>query len=128
MSFVGLDGTRETLTTDISATETELPISGGAALCARLGATGTSKLEINDGVYFEIVLVTGCASGKPAVTRGAEGTTARAFVKGSCVRYVLTTSTVCELLAAGTCAASAACTALKVIAGKTLPAAVGGAP
>ena len=126
MSFIGLDGIRTTLSADLSATATELPLSDASTLCATIGTGNTSKLEITDGTFTEIVKVTGCASGSPVVERGQEGTTAHAFVKGSCVRYVLTTSTVCELISVGGCAASASCTALKVVAGKTLPAAVGG--
>lgn len=117
MALIGLDGFSEVLTTAISSTDAVLPVSGGAALCVSLGAN-TSKLVISDGVYREVVHVIGCLTGLPQVLRGQEGTQARSFVAGACVKYVLLTSSICELIAAGGCAAVATCVPLNVTAGK----------
>lgn len=120
MAFIGLDGTSEILLSAISATDTVLPISGAASVCVALG-TNTSKFLISDGVYEEVVRVTGCLSGKPVVVRGQEGTVARSFIAGSCVAYKLTTATICDLISGGGCSASVSCVPLQVIAGLSFP-------
>lgn len=127
MAFIGLDGISEELTAAVSSSALVLPITNGASLCARLGA-GTSKLKISDGVYEEMVLVTGCSSGNPVVTRAQEGTAARAFAAGSCVAYVITTATICALINSGECDDIPGCTPLTVVAGSDFPAAETGLP
>ena len=120
MAFIGLDGTSEILLSAISATDTVLPISSAASVCIALG-TNTSKFSISDGVYEEIIHVTGCLSAKPVVLRGQEGTIARSFVAGSCVSYKLTTATICDLISGGGCSAGVSCVPLRVVAGLNFP-------
>lgn len=127
MAFIGLDGIAEELTTGVSSSALVLPITNGASLCARLGV-GTSKLKISDGVYEEIVYVTSCSGGNPVVTRAREGTAARAFAAGSCVSYVITTVTICDLINSGQCDDLPGCVPLTVVAGSNFPAATTGLP
>lgn len=122
--FIGLDGAVESLTNSISATETEIPVSGSVAT---LIGTNTSKLRISDGVYTEYVKVTGVSGTKLTVLRGQDGSTARAWATGACVSYVMTTSIVCELIAQGGCAATGTCTAV-TYGTKSVPQAVIGKP
>lgn len=126
MAFTGLDGISEELTAAVSAVALVLPITNGAALCVRLGA-GASKLKISDGVYEEIVYVTGCSGNNPTVLRAQEGSVARAFAAGSCVSYVITTATICDLINSGECA-DTDCIPLTIVAGSTFPAAATGLP
>jgi hypothetical protein len=111
--FKGLDSYNSTLTSNITATETTLPIKA-----LGLGAD-YSYLEISDGVYSEIVKVTGDFT--------ATRTNGRAFVAGSCVRYRVTTDVVCELIAQGGCAGGGVCTPVSLGA-TSVPAAVIGTP
>ena len=76
--FIGLDGAVESLTNSISATETEIPVSGSIATL--IGAN-TSKLRISDGVYTEYVKVAGVSGTKLTVLRGQDGSTARAWLQ-----------------------------------------------
>lgn len=111
--FKGLDSYNATLTSNISATETTLPIPA-------LGlGSNYSYVEITDGVYSEIVKVTGDYT--------ATRTNGRAFVAGSCVRYKVTTDVVCELIAQGGCGGGGTCTAVSLGA-TSVPAAVIGQP
>ena len=127
MALIGLDGFSESLGVGINASDTVLPVSNGAGLCTQLGAN-TSKLLISDGIYWEIVYVTGCVNGLPQVVRGREGSQARSFTAGSCVQYILLTSTVCDLINSGGCSPDAACVALNIIAGRKFPDAETGLP
>jgi len=127
MSFIGLDRVSEELTTGISAAALVLPVTNGASLCVRLGAR-TSKLKISDGVYEELVYVTGCTGDNPIVTRAQEGTSARAFAAGSCVSYVITTATICDLISSGDCGGPLGCMPLSVLAGSVLPSPESGIP
>lgn len=111
--FKGLDSYNSTLTSNITATETVLPITA-------LGlGTDYSYLEITDGVYSETVKVTGDFT--------ATRTNGRAFVAGSCVRYRITTDVVCELISQGGCGATGTCTPVSLGA-TSVPAAVVGVP
>ena len=127
MAFIGLDRVSEELTIGISAAALVLPVTNGASLCVRLGA-GTSKLKISDGVYEELVYVTSCTGNNPVVVLAREGTAARAFAAGSCVSYVITTTTICDLINSGDCDGLATCLALEVMAGSDFPAADTGLP
>ena len=111
--FKGLDSYNTTLTSNISATETTLPIPA-----LGLGAD-YSYLEITDGVYSETVKVTGDFT--------AERTNGRAFVAGSCVRYKVTTDVVCALISQGGCAATETCNPVSLGA-TSVPGAVVGQP
>jgi len=119
--FVGLDGVVESLTNSVSATETEFPVSGNIG---SLLGSNTSKLRVTDGVYVEYISVTGTAGTKLVVSRGADGTTARAWPAGACVSYVITTAIVCEFIAQGGCNSSiGTCTPVSY-GTKSIPAAV----
>jgi hypothetical protein len=118
--LVGLDNYITTLTANAAQGALALKVAD-TSICTGLGSNFT-KLRIGDGTFFEEVKVTGCLNGELQLAAPL----AKAYIKGSCVKFTVSLSVVCELIAQGGCAAPVA--APPPAAGCARPAFVAGMP
>lgn len=92
-----------------------------AAFCAALTGGNSTLVELIDGINTEIVTATACSGNTLTITRGGYGTTARAFIAGSCTNGLIN-EWLCALFAQGGCtpaATAAVCAAASIMYGKT---------
>lgn len=103
------DGFLTSLSESVSATSLLFSVADTGTLCS-MAASDHAYFQVSDGTGLpEIIKVTGCSSGKLTVLRGQAGTTARPFIKGSCLVYALPTVAICELVNGGCGAVPADC-------------------
>lgn len=91
MAFVPVYGFIADTIAAISAGAGVIPVDPAIAstLAAKL-AGGFTYASLSDGVDYEIVKITSVSSANLVVVRAQDGTTAAAFPKGSCLRFIWT--------------------------------------
>lgn len=98
----------------------KLKVVNSVALCAAVATGDYAYLKLSSGATERTVKVVSCTGGDINLATGLDAS----FPAGSCLRFVLTTQIVCEMIAAGGCVtavAAASCTPVKVLAGAVIP-------
>lgn len=90
MNYTFLNGFSASLSEKLNATDGLLPITNARELAEKLGEKH-SYLVINDGTGAEIVKVSAFGN-EVKIERGKDGTTAKTFPAGSCVKWEFTES------------------------------------
>lgn len=127
MLVVDLVGFSSVLTTKYAATDDDLPIAAQHLdrLMSMLGEGDHTYLIIEDGLYKEVIRVSGTCS-TVVVDRGLDGTKPHTFPRGSCVTFTMCPSAVKGLICETDCC-EPACEPVTMV-GNTMPVATVGVP
>ena len=88
MSYLWLNGYFSSLSSPINSVDGILPVNDAANL-ATLLISGHTYLTLNDGTGTEIVKAESFGT-QVKITRGQDGTTAKAYPAGTCVKWEAT--------------------------------------
>ena len=98
MSYLWLNGYTSVLSSSLGSTDSVLPVNDAANLAALL-ISGHTYLTLNDGTGAEIVRAESFGA-KVKLVRAQDGTAAKAFPTGSCIKWEATRQGIKETVCA----------------------------